>query len=330
MSQSSVKIALLCLFFVVALLMASVAIIPSSATTLLQLQPTTVNSGDKVIVSANLAKNGSTVGLSYYFDANNNGKDDDGGAWVKIANVTDGGTNDVGNMTNGFIFFSWMTPQLAPGQYLFKVDDPNGPTRTTPFTVVNVPLQLTPTVYGPNSKSDKGRVVPGSAFSVIARPTGNCRICHTTDSPTRDNPGVNKAATTKLFSADLSQITGYAGDKDVPPSDIHHLEVDWAGLNAGKTLADNQTVTATITGKNTAGNLTTQAIAYAGVNVAINNPPKESSSGQLIAGTSSAQSKTTSVQSPSQKGQSNPLPGFEAVVAVAGLTAAAYLISRRR
>ncbi|MDD1720633.1 MAG: hypothetical protein LUP95_01430 [Euryarchaeota archaeon] len=191
MHQSPVKIAFLCLFFIAALLTTSIAVIPSSATTLLQLEPTTVNSGDKVIVSANLAKNGSTVQLSYYVDVNKNGKDDDGGSWIKVANVTDGGANDNGNATNGYIFFSWMTPQLAPGQYLFKVEDPNGPTRTTPFTVVSSPLRLNPTVYGPNSKSDKGRVVPGSAFSVIAQPTGNCRICHTSDNPTRDYPGVN-------------------------------------------------------------------------------------------------------------------------------------------
>ncbi len=330
MSQSPAKIAFLCLFFITALLMTSIAVIPSSATTLLQLEPTTVSSGDKVLVTANVAKNGSTVGLSYYFDANKNGKDDDGSSWVKIANVTDGGTNDANNATNGYIYFSWMTPQLAAGQYLLKVEDPNGPTRTNPFTVVNSPLRLDPAIYGPNSKSDKGRVVPGSAFSVIARPTGNCRICHVTDSPTRDNPGVNEAATSKLFSADLSQITGYAGDTNVPPSDIHHLEVDWAGLNAGKTLADNQTVNATITGTNTAGNFTTQTIAYAGVNKAVNIPAKESSSGKPLSGTGLAQNNTTSAQPASQKSQSNPLPGFEVILAIAGLTTVAYLISRKR
>ncbi len=328
MSHSPTKIVFLCLFFVVALLMTSIAVIPSSATTLLQLEPTTVNSGDKVLVTANVAKNGSTVGLSYYFDANKNGKDDDGSSWIKIANVTDGGTNDANNATNGYIYFSWMTPQLAAGQYLLKVEDPDGPTRTNPFTVVNAPLRLDPTIYGPNSKSDKGKVVPGDAFSVIARPTGNCRLCHLTDSPTRDNPGVNVTATTKLFSADLSQITGYSGDTNVPPSAIHHLEVDWAGLNAGKTLADNQTVSATISGTNPGGNFVTQAIAYAGVNKAVNIPAKETSSGKLLSGTGTAQSNTTSAQS--AKSQSNPLPGFEIVFAVVGLTAAAYLMSKRR
>ncbi len=329
MAHSPDKIAFLCLFVVVALLATSFAVIPSSATTLLQLEPTTVNSGDKVLVTANVAKNGSTVGLSYYFDANKNGKDDDGNSWVKIANVTDGGTNDAKNTSNGYIFFSWMTPQLAAGQYILKVDDPNGPTRTSPFTVVTSPVHFAPTIYGPNSKSDAGRVVPGSSFSIIARPSGNCRICHLTDNPTRDNPGVNVTATTKLFSADLSQITGYAGDTNVPPSAIHHLEVDWAGLNAGKTLADNQTVTATITGVNTAGNFTTQAIAYAGVNKVVSIPAKETSSGQLLSGTGSAQNNTTSTQA-GQKSQGNPLPGFEVVFAIVGLTTAAYLLCRRR
>ncbi len=77
MSQSPTKIVFVCLFFIVALLITSIAILPSSATTLLQLEPTTVNSGDKMLVTANVAKNGSTVVLSYYLDANKNGKDDD-------------------------------------------------------------------------------------------------------------------------------------------------------------------------------------------------------------------------------------------------------------
>ncbi|MGZ4901509.1 MAG: PGF-CTERM sorting domain-containing protein [Halobacteriota archaeon] len=327
MSQSPTTIALMCLFFIAALLTTSFAVMPSSATTLLQLEPTTASSGDRILATFNVAKNGSTVGVSYYYDANKNGKDDDGSSWVKIGNVTDGGSGDANNATNGIIYFPWMTPQLAAGQYLFKVEDPNGPTRTTPFTVVNSPLHLAPAVYGPSSKSDKGKVVPGSSFSVIAHPTGNCRLCHVSDNPTRDNPGVNITTTSNLFSADLSQITGYAGDTNVPPSAIHHLEVDWYGLNAGKTLADNQTVSATVTGTNPAGNFITQSVAYAGVNTAVNIPPKETSSGKPL-GTGLAQSNTTG-QSAGQ-GQSNPLPGFEVVFAISGLTAAAYLMSRKR
>jgi hypothetical protein len=43
---------------------------------------------------------------------------------------------------------------------------------------------------------------------------------------------------------------------------------------ASKTLADNQTVSVTVTGMNPAGNLTTQSTAFAGVNKAVNIPPK--------------------------------------------------------
>ena len=328
MSQSRTKVVFLGLFFIFALLLASVATLPSTATTVVQLEPSTVSSGDLIRLTANIAKNQSTVQLSYYLDANKNGKDDDGGSWVKIANVTDGGANDVLNAT-GYIGFNWMTPQLSSGQYILKVDDPNGPSRTTLFTVKNAPLHIVPTIYGPSTSSDKGRVIPGNGFSVVAAVTGNCRICHTTDHPTRDNPGVNTTATDKLFSADLSQITGNPGDTSVPPLQIHHQQVNWYN-NAGKALADNETVQATVTGTNTAGNITTKATAYAGVNKVLSIPPTESSNGTPL--TTAVQNNTTSAQSSaaSQKSQSNPLPGFEAVFAIVGLTAVAYLLSRRR
>jgi hypothetical protein len=134
-------------------------------------------------MSANMARNASTVTLLYYADLNKNGKEDDGNALVKIANVTDGRANDADNSTNGFIFFSWLTPQFAPGQYILKVEDPNGPTRTTVLTVQNAELQLIPTIYGPNIKTDKGLIKPGDTFSVSTQVTGNCRLCHTTDNP---------------------------------------------------------------------------------------------------------------------------------------------------
>ena len=77
---------------------------------------------------------------------------------MKIANVTDGGANDADNTTNGFILFSWMTPQLSPGQYIVKVEDPYGPTRTTILTVQNIQLKLIPTIYGPSVASDMGLI----------------------------------------------------------------------------------------------------------------------------------------------------------------------------
>ncbi|MGA7075777.1 MAG: hypothetical protein WBZ42_04425, partial [Halobacteriota archaeon] len=144
MPRSANKIVLLLLSVIAVLLLVSSALILTSATTIVQPQPNTVSSGDKVLVSADMARNASTVTLSYYVDSNKNGKDDDGGAWVKIANVTDGGANDADNSTNGFILFSWITPQLSPGQYIVKVEDPNGPTRTTVLTVQNAQLKLIP------------------------------------------------------------------------------------------------------------------------------------------------------------------------------------------
>jgi PGF-CTERM protein len=318
MPRSTYKIALLSLSVVAAFLILAVAIIPSSATTILQVQPSTVSSGDQVSINLNLARNGSTVTLSYYADINKDGKDNDGGSWIKIANITDGGPLDTTNKTNGFIGFLWMTPQLSPGQYIIKAEDPYGPNRTTLLTVNNAWLKLTPSIYGPNLTANKGLVQPGNTFSVSTLVTGNCRLCHITDNPTTENPGVDEQKVKKAFSADLSQITGNSGDTAVAPDFIIHPFVQWMTV-ASKTLSDNQTVSVTVTGTNPAGNLTTQSTAFAGVNKAVNIPPKSTNVGQSI--TSSAQSSGST---------GNPLPGFEAVFVVAGLTFVAYLLSRRR
>jgi PGF-CTERM protein len=316
MSRSANRITLLLLSIIAALLMLSAVLIPTSATTQVQLQPSSILSGDAVQVFANVARNGSTVTLSFYADLNKNGKDDDGGSWTKIANVTDGGANDAKNVSNGFITYHWMTPQLPPGQYLVKVEDPYGPTRTTALTVDYGQLKLVPAIYGPKGVPDKGLVSPGNSFSMITSVTGNCRLCHQTDNPTTQNPGVDNQKVMSQFSADLSQITGSSTDTAVAPDYIHHQQVQWAGV-ASKLLADNQTINGTVTGKNPAGNAITQSTAFAGVNKAVNIPPT-STYGQASASAKAAGST------------SNPLPGFEAVFAVAGLTLVAYLMSRKR
>jgi hypothetical protein len=205
-----------------------------------------------------------------------------------------------------------MTPQLSPGQYLVKVEDPYGPTRTAVLTVQNVQLKLVPTIYGPKAISDKGLINAGNSFSVITMVSGNCRLCHQTDNPTAQNPGVNESAVESLFSADLSQVTGSPSDTAVKPTGV-----------ASKTLADNQTLNVTVTVTNPAGNLTTQSTAFAGVNKAVNIPP--TSTNQNTNGSSASASAAKSSSS-----TSNPLPGFEALFAVAGLTFVAYLVNRRR
>ncbi|MGZ4882384.1 MAG: hypothetical protein ACXV2A_00615 [Halobacteriota archaeon] len=324
MSRSANKMALLLISSIAVLLILSAVMTPTSATKIIQLQPTTVSSGDKVLVSADMARNGSTVTLSYYHDTNNNGKDDDAGSsWVKIASVTDGGALDADNNTNGFILFQWLTPQLPPGQYIVRVEDPNGPNRTTELTVDNAPLNIVPAIYGSQGISAKGLVNTGNSFSIITMVTGNCRLCHVTDNPTTQNPGVNAAKVESLFSANLSQITGSPTDTSVQPNIVHHQLVEWSGFIASKTLADNQTLSMTVTGTNPAGNLTTQATAYAGVNKAVNIAP--TSTNQNANG--SAQSSATAQSSGSS---GNPLPGFEIPLALAGLTFVAYVLSRKR
>jgi len=326
MPRSANKMTLLLLSSIAALLILCAVITPTSATTIIQLQPTTVNSGDRVLVSANMARNGSTVTLSYYYDKSGTGVAPPGASWIKIANVTDGGANDADNTTNGFILFSWMIPQLSPGQYILKVGDPYGPDAQTEFTVINAPLNLVPAIYGSQGISAKGLVNPGNSFSVITMVTGNCRLCHLTDNPTTQNPGVNITSAESLFSANLSQITGSPTDTSIHPNLVNHTSgteayVAWTGI-ASKTLAENQTLSITVTGTNPAGNLTTQATAYAGVNTAVNIPP-----------TSTNQSPSGTAQSPtaqSSGSSGNPLPGFEIPIALAGLTLVAYVLSRKR
>ena len=320
MSRSIHGMTLLLISIIAVLCLVSSVVINTSATKTVIPQPNTVSSGDRMLVTADMAKNASTVTLSYYADSNKNGKDDDNGQFVKIANVTDGGANDADNATNGYVLFSWMTPQFAPGQYILKVEDPYGPTRTTTFTVNNAKLKLTPVIYGPSSTTNKGLVKPGDYFYVSTEVTGNCRVCHTTDNPTTQNPGVNESQVDKAFSADISGITGSSGDTAVAPTYVHHPFVQWSGI-ASKTLSDNQTVNVTVTGTNPAGNLITQSTAFAGVNTAVNIPPKSSNDNSTQGNASSAQSSGST---------SNPLPGFEAVFVVAGLTFVAYLVNRRR
>src|SRR5665811_2422798 len=72
MSRSAQGIILLLLSVLAVSFLVSYAVIPTSATTIVQLQPNTVSSGDRVYVTANLAENSSTVILSYYADLNKN------------------------------------------------------------------------------------------------------------------------------------------------------------------------------------------------------------------------------------------------------------------
>ncbi len=269
MPRSANKMTLLLLSSIAVLLILSAVITPTSATKIIQLQPTTINSGDRVIVQADMARNGSTVTLSYYYDKNGNGKDDDSGSsWVKIANVTDGGALDADNHTNGYILFSWMTPQLSPGQYIIRVEDPYGPTRTTEFTVINAPLNLVPAIYGA-ARNLRQRARQHREF-FLCHCHGNRQL-----SPLSYRQIILRLKTLastihnveSLFSANLSQITGSPTDTSVQPNIVHSPKL--GGMDriiASKTLANNQTLSITVTGTNPAGNLTTQATAYAGVN----------------------------------------------------------------
>ena len=308
---------------VVILVLTAVMIMPIFATMNISVD-SPVGSGDNVIISADVARNGSTVTLSYYYDANNSGLAPDNAAWIKIANVTDGGQNDAANKTqpNGFIVFSWMTPELKTGQYIIKVEDPYGPTRTTLMRVENYPLHLNTTIYGPKGSPDKGLIKPGEYGSVVTFINGNCRLCHTTDNPTKDNPGVNENRVRQSISADLSQLTGNPGDTNVSAMEIHHMNVGWRFF-ASKSLMDNATVSADVHATNPANGLQTTTTAYAGVNKVVDIPQKSTESGNRTRGLTVSASNTTATNG-------NPLPGFEVMFALAALTFVAYLANKKR
>jgi len=323
MVKPSVKFMSAPILLIVVLVLIAVTVVPIFATMNISVD-SPIGSGDKVIISADVARNGSTVTLSYYYDANNNGLAPDNAAWIKIANVTDGGQNDAANKTqpNGFIVFSWMTPELRPGQYIIKVDDPYGPTRTTLMRVENYPLHLNTTIFGPKGGPDKGLIKPGEYGSVVTFINGNCRLCHTTDNPTRDNPGVNENRVRQSISADLSQITGNPGDTNVSAMEIHHMNVGWRFF-ASKSLMDNATVSADVHSTNPANGLQTTTTAYAGVNKVVDIPQKSTESGNRTKGLTVSASNTTAANG-------NPLPGFEVIFALAALTFVAYLVNRKR
>ncbi len=322
MASPSKKFTLAPIVLIAALALIAVTIVPIFGTMNVSVD-TPIGSGDKVIISADVARNGSTITLSYYYDANNNGLDDDGGSWIKIANVTDGGQNDATNKTqpNGFIVFSWMTPELKAGQYIIKAEDPYGPNRTTLMRVENYPLHLNTTIYGSKGNpNDKGLVRPGEYCSIVTFINGNCRLCHTTDNPTKDNPGVNENRVRQSVSADFSQLSGNVGDTNVSAMEIHHMNVGWR-FYASKSLVDNATVSADVRAKNPANGLQTTTTAYAGVNKEVNIPQKS---------TEGTPSGRTTAGNATGNRSSNPLPGFEVVFALATLTFVAYLVNRKR
>ncbi len=328
MANPSKKFTLAPIVLIAALALIAVTVVPIFGTMNVSVD-TPIGAGDKVIISADVARNGSTITLSYYYDANNNGLDDDGGSWIKIANVTDGGLNDAANKTqpNGFIVFSWMTPELKAGQYIIKAEDPYGPTRTTLMRVENYPLHLNTTIYGPKGNPyDRGLIKPGEYGSVVTFINGNCRLCHTTDNPTKDNPGVNENRVRQSVSADLSQLTGNAGDTNVSAMEIHHMNVGWRFF-ASKSLVDNATVSVDVHAKNPANGLQTTTTAYAGVNKEVNIPQKSTEGGAQTGGRTTMSGNTTGNRS---SANSNPLPGFEVVFALAALTFVAYLVNRKR
>lgn len=311
------------ILLIVILVLLAVTVVPIFATMNISVDSSPVGSGDKVVISPDVARNGSTVTLSYYYDANNKGIADEGASWIKIANVTDGGQNDAANKTqpNGFIVFSWMMPELRPGQYIIKVEDPYGPTRTTLMRVENYPLHLNTTIFGPKGGPDKGLIKPGEYGSVVTFINGNCRLCHTTDNPTRDNPGVNENRVRQSISADLSQITGNPGDTNVSAMEIHHMNVGWRFF-ASKSLMDNATVSADVHATNPANGLQTTTTAYTGVNKVVNIPQNSTEGGNKTKGLIVSGNTTAA--------NGNPLPGFEVIFALAALTLMAYLVNRKR
>ena len=87
------------------------------------------NAGSAIYIQSDLGKAGNTAKIEYYYDANNNGIDDEGSAWTSIAQVTGGGSNSLVQGASSQIAYRWVPPSdLNPGHDLIRVTDSDNST----------------------------------------------------------------------------------------------------------------------------------------------------------------------------------------------------------
>ncbi|MGA7075720.1 MAG: PGF-CTERM sorting domain-containing protein [Halobacteriota archaeon] len=215
--------------FIVAALIAAFVAAPIAATTMVSVDKKEANAGAAILIQADLGKPGNTAKIEFYYDANKNGIDDEGSAWTSVAQVKDGGPNNLIQGTSGQIQYRWVpASDLPPGHYLIRVTDSDN--STPKVAGVDLSSPATPQISFLVDGSTTSRVKPAGFVTVQADVSNNCALCHSGDPSTwnASNPGFDEQKMKANVKADLSGLTGNASDTAVPAQmTMGHGLVGW-------------------------------------------------------------------------------------------------------
>ncbi len=265
----------------VAVLVAIFLAVPIAGTTMVTTDKNTTGAGNAVIIQANLGKPGNTAKLEYYYDANKNGVDDDGGSWTSISQVKDGGSNSLLKGTSGGISYRWVPDStLPPGRYLIRVTDSDN--STPKIAPVDLTRPTDPQISFFVDGSNADRVKPGGFVTVQADVSNDCALCHYGDpsSWTATSPGFDEQKMKEHIKADLSGISGKANDTAVPAQMmLGHGKVGW-NVAVSPYLSEGST-----------GRLFF-AITEANLTISSHNATKEENNNATSSATSNATKKT--------------------------------------
>jgi len=214
---------------IVAALIAAFVAAPIAATTMVTVDKKTANAGAAIYIQSDLGKAGNTAKIEFFYDANNNGIDDDGGAWTSIAQVTGGGSNSLIQGTSGQIAYRWVpASDLNPGHYLIRVTDTDNSTPKVAGVDLTSPAR--PQISFLVDGSAATRVSPAGFVQVQADVSNNCALCHSGDPSTwtASSAGFDAQKMKAHVKADLSGLTGSANDTAVPAQmTVGHGIVGW-------------------------------------------------------------------------------------------------------
>jgi PGF-CTERM protein len=214
---------------IVAALVAAFVVAPIAATTMVSVDKKEANAGAAILIQSNLGKPGNTAKIEFYYDANKNGIDDDGSTWTSIAQVKDGGPNNLIQGTSGQIEYRWVpASDLSAGHYLIRVTDSDN--STPKVAGVNITSPATPQISFLVNGSTASRVMPAGFVQVQADVSNNCALCHSGDPSTwnSSSPGFDAQKMGSHVTADLSGLTGNASDTAVPAQmTLGHGIVGW-------------------------------------------------------------------------------------------------------
>jgi PGF-CTERM protein len=214
---------------IVAALIAAFIAVPIAATTMVTVDKKVANAGAAIYIQSDLGKAGNTARIEYYYDANNNGIDDEGGTWTSIAQVTGGGSNSLIPGASSQIAYRWVpTSDLNPGHYLIRVTDSDN--STPKVAGVDLTSPATPQISFLVDGRPATRVSPAGFVQVQADVSNNCALCHSGDPSTwtASSAGFDEQKMKAHVKADLSGLTGSANDTAVPAQmTVGHGIVGW-------------------------------------------------------------------------------------------------------